>query len=105
MRATGIPAAAAASSSVRTAIQARPTRESRRWTVTTSAAATSARANQYQGRRFTAPNGASSGRSTRSIGPMLIAPFVSVPPNRPMSRPLVAIRPMISPNASVMIAM
>ncbi len=100
-----MPDAAAAASSVRIAIQARPTREARSRALTTIAITTRASANQYHGRRSSAPNGGSSGRSIRSIGPMLIGPAVSVPPNSPMSRPLAAIWPMISPNASVMIAM
>ena len=41
----------------------------------------------------------------RSTGPMPIGPEVSVPPKSEMWRPFSAIWPMISPNASVTIAM
>ena len=57
------------------------------------------------GRRSSAPNGSSSGRSIRSIGPIPIAPEVSVPPNTPTAFPFTTTWPMISPNASVTIAM
>ncbi len=100
-----MPTAAAASSSSRSAIQARPIRESRRCTLTTSTTATSASANQYQGRRSSAPNGSISGRSILSIGPIPIAPEVSVPPNSSIAFPFMTTWPMISPNASVTIAM
>ena len=80
-------------------------RESRRWTLTTSASATSASANQYHGRRSSTPKRPINGSSMRSIGPMPIGPEVSVPPSRAMLLPLAAIWPMISPKASVTIAM
>ena len=80
-------------------------RESRRLTLTTSTSATSASANQYHGRRSSAPKRPSNGSSMRSIGPIPIGPEVSVPPKSSISRPLDTIWPMISPNASVTIAM
>ena len=68
VRTMGIPAQAAADSSSRIAIHARPMRESRRLTFTTSASATSASANQYHGRRSSAPKRPINGSSMRSIG-------------------------------------
>ena len=105
VRAMGIPAQAAADSSSRIATHARPKRESRRWTFTTSASATSASANQYHGRRSNAPKRPSRGSSMRSMGPMPIGPEVSMPPKNSIWRPLDTIWPMISPKASVTIAM
>jgi hypothetical protein len=104
VRTIGIPAAAAAASSWRIAIHARPTRERRRLRFATSTSATSASATQYQGRRFTASKRPSSGSSMRSIGPMPIGPEVSVPPKSSMLRPLDTTLLTISPNASVTIA-
>jgi hypothetical protein len=105
VRTMGIPAQAAVDSSSRIAIHARPRRESRRLTFTTSTSATSASANQYHGRRSSASKEPINGRSMRSMGPMLFGPEVSVPPKSSISRPLDTMRPMISPKASVTIAM
>ena len=88
MRTMGIPAQAATGSSWRIAIHDRPMRESRRLTFTMSARATSASANQYHGRRFSASKRPISGSSMRSMGPMPIGPDVSVPPKNSMLRPL-----------------
>ena len=101
MRTIGTPAPAAAPSSSRTAIHARPSRESRSRTLTSSISATSASANQNHGRRSSALNGARNGRSIRSIAVMPCGPPVSVPPKSSISRPLDVTCPMISPNASV----
>jgi hypothetical protein len=105
VRTIGIPAQAAARSSSRAAILARPMCESRRLTFATSASATSPSANQYHGRRSSAPKRPTSGRSMRSIGPMLAGPAVSVPPKSRMPPPLDTTCPMISPKARVTIPM
>ena len=100
-RTIGTPALAAATSSSRSAIHARPRRESRSRTLTTSISATSASANQYQGRRSSAPKRSMNGRSIRSTPVIPFGPPVSEPPKSSISRPCAAICPMISPNASV----
>ena len=68
---------AAATSSSRTAIQARPRRESRRRKFTNSTSATRPSAVQYHGLRFSDVNGSVSGRSILSTGVMPWAPLVS----------------------------
>ena len=114
---------AAATSSSRSAIQARPSRESRSRKLTKRTISTRARATKYQARRSSEVNGSTNGRSILSTGVIPCLPRVSVaspprsgssgrlaavasqiPPIRIWS-PLTAIRPMISPNASVTIAM
>ncbi len=62
-------------------------------------------ASQYHGRRSSVVNGSMNGRSGWSIGLMPWRPAVSGWPRITMSSPLTAMRPMISPNASVTIAM
>ena len=69
---------AAATSSSRTAIQARPRRESRRRKFTNRTSATMPSAVQYHGLRFSDPNGSVNGRSILSTGVMPCAPLVSV---------------------------
>ena len=70
---------AAATSSSRIAIQARPSRESRRRKLTNRTTSTIARMVQYYGLRLSAEsNGSSSGRSIWSIGVMPWRPLVSL---------------------------
>ena len=97
--------ATAAISSSRSAIHARPSRESRRRKFTNSTSATSTRTNQYHGLSSSRPNGSMNGRSILSTGEMPCLPAVSCWPSILTWSPLTATRPMISPNASVTIAM
>ena len=97
----------AATSSSRIAIHARPMRESRRRKLTNRTISASASAVQYHGLRFSVVNRSTSGRSILSTGVMPARPLVrlkSPMPKTPSSE-LTAMRPMISPNASVTIAM
>ena len=105
VRTSGTPMLAAATSSSRTAIQARPRRESRSRKLTNSASSTSPSAVQYHGRRLSGPNWDRPGRSGESTGVMPWRPAVSA--YLPMCRswPLTATLWMISPNASVTMAM
>ena len=97
----------AATSSSRIAIHARPMRESRSRKLMNSTIRASASAVQYQGLRFSVVKRSTSGMSILSTGVMPARPFVrlkSPMPKTPSSE-LTAMRPMISPNASVTIAM
>ena len=61
---------------------------------------------QYHGRRSSRPNDPEPGNHGESTALMPRLPAVSVmPPPTPMDCPLTARTPMISPNASVTIAM
>ena len=66
---------------------------------------TIAKATQYHGLRFSEVNGSRNGRSILSTGVMPWRPLVSLCAEAVISSPLIAIRPMISPKASVTIAM
>ena len=101
----GTPIATAATSSSRSAIHARPSRELRRAKLTPSATATSASAIQYQGLSSSDVKGSRNGRSILSTGVMPWRPAVSGWPAIFSASPLIAMRPMISPKASVTIAM
>ena len=75
---SGTPMLAAATSSSRTAIQARPRRESRRRKLTNRTSATMPSAVQYQGLRLSDVNCSVNGRSILSTGVIPCAPLVSV---------------------------
>ncbi len=113
----------AATSSSRSATHARPSRESRSRKLTNRTISTSPSATKYHERRLSDVNGSTNGRSILSIGVIPCLPRVStaslpisgtpgtlptvasqIPPIRIWS-PLAAIRPMISPKASVTTAM
>ena len=123
VRTIGIPMLDAATSSSRSAIHARPRRESRRRKLTNSTIRASPRATKYHERRSSDVNGSTNGRSILSTGVIPCLPLVKtasqpssatpgilprvasqIPPIRIWS-PLAAIRPMISPKASVTTAM
>ena len=116
----GTPIETAATSSSRSAIQARPSRESRSRKFTNSTIATSPSAVQYHGLSSSDVNGSRPGNAILSTGVMPCLPAVmacSSPKKLPSGPPrigmlanltsskLTARRPMISPNASVTIAM
>ena len=101
----GTPIATAAISSSRSATHARPIRESRRRKFTNSTITTRKSANQYQGALSSTVNGPTNGRSIRSTGEMPWRPAVIGVPLIFTESRLTAARPMISPNASVTIAM
>ncbi len=106
MRTSGIPIETAATSSSRSAIQARPRRESRSRTLTNRTSIRITKITQYQGLRCSSSNVPSPGRWIGSSALMPMLPAVSVvPPPRWMLWPLIATRSMISPKASVTIAM
>ena len=99
---------AAATSSSRSAIQARPRRESRRRKLTNSTTRHEReRRSSSTGRRSVAEsNSPKSGRLIWSIGEIDWRPLESLlSPKIVISSPLANTRPMISPNASVTIAM
>ena len=103
---SGIPIDTAAISSSRSAIQARPRRESRIRRTTNRTITAIVRISQYHGRRLSRPNFPITGKYGRSSADMPRLPAVSVcPPPRWMALPLTARVPMISPKASVTIAM
>ena len=96
----------AATSSSRIAIQARPRRESRRRKFTNSTISTIASATQYHGLRFSGGERPRPGQLDRvdrrdalAPGGQRVVPWIVI------ASPLTATRPMISPKASVTIAM
>ena len=106
VRTSGMPIDTAATSSSRSAIQARPSRESRTRRLTKSTTSRMPKISQYQGRRSSRPNEPMPGKYGESTAVMPRLPAVSVmPPPRLIDCPLTATTPMISPNASVTIAM
>ncbi len=102
----GMPIETAATSSSRSAIQARPRRESRRRYATITVNIAIANISQYQGLRLSRPNLPIPGKYGRSSAEMPRLPAVSVCPlHRWIPEPLTTSVPMISPKASVTIAM
>ena len=101
-----MPIETAATSSSRSAIHARPGRESRTRRLTKSTASRMAKISQYQGRRSSWLNVPMPGKYGASTAGMPRLPAVSVmPPPRLIDCPLTATTPMISPKARVTIAM
>ena len=102
-----MPIETAATSSSRIAIHARPMRESRSRKLMKSTNSASASAVKYHGLRSRVVKRSTSGRSILSTGVIPARPLVRL--NDPMPRmpssELTAMRPMISPNASVTMAM
>ena len=106
-RTVGMPIDTAATSSSRIAIHARPMRESRSRKLTNRTTSASPSAVQYHGLKFNDVKRSTSGRSILSTGLMPERPLVrlKLPIPKTPSSELIAMRPMISPNASVTIAM
>ena len=103
---SGMPIDTAATSSSRSATQARPSRESRKRRLTNSTTSRMAKISQYHGLRFSRLNDPIPGKYGWSTALMPRLPAVSVmPPPTWTLWPFTATTPMISPNASVTIAM
>ena len=100
-----MPIETAATSSSRSAIHARPSRESRTRMLTNSVISTITKIVQYHGLSWSSLNVPMPGKYGASTPLIPILPAVNGIPTILMSVPLIANTRMISPNASVTIAM